>query len=58
VAVTVDEALPAGRETIDGRGPHVLPGTIVRGHVLMHDGELVGEPGWDKSVVPATTETA
>jgi allantoinase len=58
VAVAVDEALPAGRETIEGRGQHVRPGTIVRGHVVMRDGELVGEPGWGKPVVPAMTVAA
>lgn len=32
--------------------------TIVRGRVVMRDGELVGEPGWGKPVVPAPTTVA
>jgi dihydroorotase len=32
--------------------------TMVRGHLVMRDGELVGEPGWGKPIVPATTTVA
>jgi dihydroorotase len=51
VAVAVDEALPAGRETIDERGRHVLPG-VIDSHVHFR------EAGWRKPVVPATTTVA
>lgn len=51
VTVAADVALPAGRETIDARGRHVLPG-VIDSHVHFR------EPGWGKPVVPARTTVA
>lgn len=42
-------------EGVKTRGRPVC--TIVRGPVVMREGELVGEPGWGRPVVPARAVT-